>query len=82
MVGMEHPDERVRLRAQEDRELFAIRRTERHLVAEELELEQGIEAFGEVEDRVELEIETEWQREHWGKEPERPPSWRTDRDRS
>lgn len=58
-----------------DRELFAIRREERELVAEERELERGLEALEEDEHRVERQIDAEWRKEHWGHEPEHPPSW-------
>jgi hypothetical protein len=45
------------------------------LQAEEREMERAMRAFEEDADQAKRYIEAEWRREHWGHEPERPPSW-------
>ena len=72
---------RARLRDEEDRELYAIRREERELARVEGELEEGLAAFEHDERESEVEIEREWRREGWGHDPERPPEWPDDGDR-
>ena len=72
---MEDGEEQARPRDEGDRERSAIRREERELVAEERPFERGLEALEEDEHRVERQIDAEWRKEHWGHEPEHPPSW-------
>jgi hypothetical protein len=67
----------ARLRDDEDRALFAIRRRERRLAAEHALLERRLRDFEERLHRTELGLEAQWRRQHWGRDPERPPAWRT-----
>ena len=68
--------ERARLRDEEDRELYAIRRVERKLERGARDLTDGLDALAKQESENEAAIEREWQTEGWGHDPERPPSWR------
>ena len=67
--------ERARLRDEEDRELYAIRRAERELERRARELTDELEEFHEHEDEAEIAIEREWRKESWGHDPEREPAW-------
>jgi hypothetical protein len=67
----------ARLRDDEDRALFAIRRRERRLAAEHALLERRLEDFEGRLQRTERGLEAQWRRQHWGREPERPPAWRS-----
>jgi hypothetical protein len=68
-------NDRSRLRDEENRERFALRRAEQRMAAGAKALEQEVEVFGEHLERVELRIEADAREEHWGREPERPLSW-------
>jgi hypothetical protein len=72
----------ARLRDDEDRALFAIRRSERRLAAEHALLERRLKAFEDRLQRTELGLEAQWRRQHWGRDPERPPAWRSNHRRS
>jgi hypothetical protein len=69
--------ELARLHDQEDRERFAIRREERRLETEVRALEHGLDELRAGVDRAEHTIEDEWRKEHWGRDPDRAPAWRT-----
>lgn len=73
---MDRDQERARRRAEEDRDLFAIRREERAMAATERELERRLDAEASEEREVERKIEAEWRVEDWGQDPPRPPAWR------
>lgn len=73
---MDHRHERAVLRDEEDRELFAIRREEREMAAEERALERGLESMADREHAAERDIEAEWRNEYWSHDPLRPPAWR------
>lgn len=75
---MDERDERALLRDEEDRELFAIRREEHEMAAEERALERKLESLADREHAAERDIEAEWRTEHWGRDPGRPPAWRVD----
>jgi len=79
---MDERDEMDRLRADEIADELAIRKEERRMAREERDLEREMKEFGEAEERAEKQIEEEWRREHWGREPERAPVWRSDGERS
>ncbi|HSD76870.1 MAG TPA: hypothetical protein VLA98_05675 [Solirubrobacteraceae bacterium] len=74
-------DLRARLRDDEDRERFAIRREERDMAAEDVELEDELEVFEEDVRRAEQAIDRDLREEHWGRDPERLPFWRRRRRR-
>jgi len=63
------------LRDEEHRELLTIRRRERRMAREARRLERELAAFDADEERAEHLIEDEWRREHFGREPDRPPAW-------
>jgi len=65
---------RDRIRADE----VALRREEDSMASSERELERELEAFEQDEERTKQRIEDEWRRERFGREPERPPAWRSD----
>ena len=65
-----------RLRDDEDRERYAIRRLEERLAREEKELEDKLDGLGDDERRAEHDIEAEFRDEHFGRDPERPWTWR------
>jgi hypothetical protein len=69
-------DERSRKRVAGDRELFAIRRAERKMAADEHDLARGLDAFKQDLEHAEHTIEAELRAEHSGHDPERPVSWR------
>lgn len=64
----------ARLRDEVNRIEFEISRRERAMAAEEREMERAMRAFEEDADQAKRWIRAEWRREHWGHEPERPPS--------
>lgn len=68
-------DETARLRDEEDRDLFAVRRLEDGMAAEARELERRLDDLRDDEVRAEVEIEAEERREHWGHDPEHPSDW-------
>jgi aminoglycoside phosphotransferase (APT) family kinase protein len=70
-------EEIARLHDEENREEFAIRRGLTSMEAEEREMERAMKAFEEDADQAKRLIQAEWRKEHWGHEPERPPSWET-----
>jgi hypothetical protein len=73
-------EERARLRDEEHQAEFAIRRQEESMAAEERALERQLETFDDEKERTKQRIEAEWRREHSGRDPERPPAWRSDDD--
>lgn len=68
-------EERAHLRDAENRSEFALRRQEREMEDVEQALERELEAFEREEEETKARISAEWRREHWGRIPERPPSW-------
>jgi hypothetical protein len=72
---METTDRLSKLRDDEHRQLFAIRRRERGMAREARRLERELATLGGDEARAERLIEEEWRREHFGREPDRPPPW-------
>jgi hypothetical protein len=74
-AAMDDEHELARLRDEEDRNRFAVRRAEERMERLEHELEERLSTLGEAEARAERSIEEELRREHWGR-PERSPSWR------
>jgi hypothetical protein len=64
------------LRDEEQREYYAIRRTERRMAREARRLQRELREFDEDEAAAEHAIEREWRGEHFGHEPDRPPAWR------
>jgi hypothetical protein len=74
---MEDPD-RARRLDEENRERFEIRKEEERMAAEERELEHELEHLTEDVEQAERAIERELRSEHWGHDPERPPSWRAE----
>jgi hypothetical protein len=68
-------NDRSRLRDENNRERFALRRAERRMDAGAKALEHELEAFGAHLEQVELRIEANVREEHWGHDPERPLSW-------
>jgi len=67
--------ERARMRAEEDREIYAIRREEHVLELEETQLEKKLRKLEVATRRREHAIEREWRHEQWGHPPERRPAW-------
>jgi hypothetical protein len=65
----------ARLRDEETREQFAMRKRLAAMAEEEREMERAIRAFEKDADQAKRFIEAEWRKEHWGHEPERPPAW-------
>ena len=74
---MANSDELARLRNEEHRLEFAVRKSAREMDAVERTLERRLREFERDERATKQSIEAEWRREHAGREPERPPSWRT-----
>jgi hypothetical protein len=72
---MNDEHELARLRDEEDRNRFAVRRAEKHMERLEHELEARLRTLGEKEAQAERSIEEELRREHWGR-PEGSPAWR------
>ena len=68
-------EQRARLHDEENRSQFAIRREERKMEAVEEARERELKAFERDEEETKARISAEWRREHWGRIPERPPSW-------
>jgi hypothetical protein len=60
-----------RLRDEENREEFALRRAERKLVVDERVLERGLDALRLEEERTAGELQEDYRRQHWHKDP--PP---------
>jgi hypothetical protein len=75
---MANSDELARLRNEEHQLEFAVRKSAREMDAVERTLERRLREFERDERATKQSIEAEWRREHAGREPERPPSWRTD----
>ena len=73
---MDDEQRQARLRDERDRQLFAMRREEKRLAREEVDLELELDDLAKRESDAKHEIEEEWRREHWGHDPERPPAWR------
>jgi hypothetical protein len=72
---MPQREDLARLRDQENREEFAIRRRVDSMVAEEREMERAMKAFEEDADQAKRYIQSEWRKERWGHEPNRRPAW-------
>jgi len=70
---MDDRDEMRRLRAEEIGDELAIRKDEQRIAGEERDLEREMQEFQDAEQSAEKQIEEELRREHWGREPERPP---------
>ncbi len=70
-------DEMARLRNEEHQLEFAVRKSAREMDAVERALERRLHEFEHDEAETKRSIEAELRREHQGREPERPPSWRT-----
>jgi hypothetical protein len=68
-------EDKGRLHDEENRATIAIRRSLGAMAAEEREMELAMKAFEEDADQAKRYIKSEWRREHWGHEPERPPAW-------
>jgi hypothetical protein len=68
-------EDMARVHDEENRSIFAIRRSLTAMSAEEREMEQAMSAFEEDADQAKRYVMAEWRREHWGREPERPPAW-------
>jgi hypothetical protein len=69
-------NDRSRLRDEVNRECFALARAEERMAAGEKALERQLEVFGENLEHVEQRVEASFREEHWGRDPERPLSWR------
>jgi hypothetical protein len=67
----DHDQELDRLRDRENRNQFALRRTERRLEVEEHALERRLDDLRETEERSAQALADGYRREHWGKAP--PP---------
>jgi hypothetical protein len=63
----------------QNRERFALRRAIAELAAGERQLARAFDAFGRRLDLVEHDLDVELRREHWGRDPERPPAWTSGR---
>jgi len=72
---MSERDEQAHLHDEENRAKLAIRREEAAMAAEARRLEREMEDFEKHEAQAKRNIEDELRREHWGHEPEHPPSW-------
>ncbi len=70
-------DEIARLRNEEHRLEFAVRKQQREMDSVERILERRLKEFERDEVEAKRSIEAEWRREHSGREPERPPRWRS-----
>ena len=68
-------EDTARLHAEEIRAESAIRRRLTAMEAEERDMERAMKAFEEDAEQAKRNIEAEWRSEHFGHEPERPPSW-------
>ena len=65
------------LRDEQNRRQFALRRAVDEMAAEARELDHGLHVFATRLVIVENDLDDELRREHWGREPERLPSWRS-----
>jgi len=65
----------AQMRDEEARELLMIRRRERRMAREARLLERRLATFDADEAGAERWLEDEWHREHFGREPDRPPGW-------
>lgn len=70
-------EELARLHDEETRSELATQKELSTMAAEEREMERAMKAFEEDADQAKRFIEAEWRREHWGRDPERHPSWQT-----
>jgi len=75
---MADSDELARLRNEEHRLEFAVRKSAREMDAVERTLERRLREFEHDEAETKHALEAEFRREHLGHEPERPPSWRNE----
>lgn len=83
VAGMSEDRERLaRLRDEEDRESFAIRRLERTMAEEEHELEGRLAHLEGDIDEAEHTVDRDLREEEFGHEPEHPPFWHAERPRS
>lgn len=65
----------ARLRNEEHKLEFAVRKSEREMDAVERALERRLREFEHDEAVTKRALEAELRREHSGREPERPPRW-------
>ena len=70
---MDERDKLARLRDERNEDGFAVRDAERQLAEQELALERELEELEADEERTERQIDDEWRRERWGRDPEHPP---------
>jgi hypothetical protein len=63
----------------QNRERFALRRALAKMAAGERRLTRGLDALDERLDLVERDLDQQLRREHWGRDPERLPVWRSRR---
>ena len=75
-LGMAESDELARLRNEEHRLEFDVRKRTSEMDAVERTLARRLREFERDEQATKQSIEAEWRREHSGREPERPPRWR------
>ena len=66
-----------KLRDARNRERFALQRAVDEMAAEERGLDHGLHVFAAHLEVVEHDLDDQLRREHWGREPERLPSWRS-----
>jgi Amino acid kinase family len=78
-IGGDHDHELARLHELENHILSAMHKAEARMGAQERDLASKLRALGESGARAEISIEREWRREHFGRDPERPPAWREQR---
>ncbi len=60
---------------EENRAEFAIRHEEERMAEVERALERELKEFEKDEEQTKRRIMDQWRREHWGREPEHPPTW-------
>jgi hypothetical protein len=66
-----------KLRDARNRRRFALRMAVEEMAADERELDHGLHVFAAHLEIVKHDLDEELRREHWGREPERLPSWRS-----
>jgi hypothetical protein len=74
-------DERAHLRDEVNRERFALRGDEQRMAAGEQALERELEAFDVRVEHAKAIVGSDLREGHWGREPERVPSWQARADR-
>jgi hypothetical protein len=68
-------DQDAKRRDEEHRELFAIRREEQAMAAEERKLEEELKSLDADLTQAERTIDADLRQQHWGHDPEQPPFW-------